>query len=178
MFGQGRGRMRRMMKGGRRRQRRLSKAWHEARIPKLQYRPGHSAPEPHLQGAAAHPTLQPKRPSQPHQTLAHSPATPPVPSASPTPTPAPMMELVRWARACDPTCMLICRSRVSSPPCTMAKRFCSVGREWAEMQRSIQRVVRCVASSKRAGSLRRAARQRLAQDVGCRARLVHRGLWW
>ena len=44
----------------------------------------------------------------------------------------------------------------SNPPltCTMAKRFCSCGRECAAMQRSIQRVVRCVASSKRAGSCR------------------------
>ena len=35
----------------------------------------------------------------------------------------------------------------SRPPCTMANKFCSVGREWALMQRSIQRVVLCVASS-------------------------------
>lgn len=36
--------------------------------------------------------------------------------------------------------------------CTMGNRFCSCGRLLAAMQRSSQRVVRCVASSKRARS--------------------------
>mmetsp|Transcript_25528 Transcript_25528/g.69288 ORF Transcript_25528/g.69288 Transcript_25528/m.69288 type:complete len:210 (-) Transcript_25528:241-870(-) len=40
----------------------------------------------------------------------------------------------------------------SSPPCTMPKRFCSCGLECALIHLSIQRVVRCVASKKRAGS--------------------------
>ena len=43
--------------------------------------------------------------------------------------------------------MLVRLSSVSRPPCTMPKRLCSVGRECAAMQRSIQRVVLCVASS-------------------------------
>ena len=46
-----------------------------------------------------------------------------------------------------PTSMLMARSRSSNPPCMMPKRFCSCGRECAAMQRSIHRVVLCVASS-------------------------------
>ena len=47
--------------------------------------------------------------------------------------------------------MLILLSSGSRPPWTMPNRFCSQGRLWAEMQRSSQRVVRWVASSKLPG---------------------------
>mmetsp|Transcript_35980 Transcript_35980/g.101294 ORF Transcript_35980/g.101294 Transcript_35980/m.101294 type:complete len:241 (+) Transcript_35980:299-1021(+) len=52
------------------------------------------------------------------------------------------------SRAMSPS-RLRSRSRGLSPPCTMAKRFCASGREWAAMHRSIQRVVRWHASSTR-----------------------------
>jgi hypothetical protein len=48
--------------------------------------------------------------------------------------------------------MLVSLSCTSNPPCTMGNRFCLSGLLLAFMQRSSQRVVRYVASSKRAWS--------------------------
>ncbi len=78
----------------------------------------------------------------------------PYPTAAGPPPSRPPPYLPTRPRPTPRTCMLISLSRGSNPPCTMANRFCSVGRQCAAMQRSIQRVVRWVASSKRAGSLR------------------------
>lgn len=44
-------------------------------------------------------------------------------------------------------------ARIPAAPCTIANRFCSVGLEWADMQRSIHLVVRYVASLKRSASV-------------------------
>ena len=57
--------------------------------------------------------------------------------------------LTMWPE--ERTLMLMSLKAGSRPPCTMPNRFCCVGRPWAWMQRSSQRVVRWVASSKLPG---------------------------
>lgn len=42
----------------------------------------------------------------------------------------------------------------SKPPCTMGKRFCLEGFEWAAMQRSSQRIERRIASATRSPVVR------------------------